>query len=686
MQHLGLLFALTVLAVNMWGLMLMAGLYWRNRWFALAAGPILAVTAIYAVECQHGLGPSLPALGLISTTLSAALISASFVAWEPDWLGVRGTALVREWRSEFAPGGLVGCLGVTAAIFVYALLWRFSSPDIDGSSEKIADLSYICSYLTGATIPVPDVWLYPYPSTQYYSFQYYGAALMGRILLLSPGTTYNIAYCLLVSLSGAAFSGVVFMVAKRRWVRALVIAGFVIGGTGMTLFVHLTDKDVLPWTSMRFIGSAPMDKPPVGTWVRKYQDDFFMQSMAGLKNPDRHLELPGEIFSYVVYLGDYHAPLSAYYLMGLCAMAILLWTRTRERRYAVIAGCTLTWTLLANTWVLPLQGLGVALWLAVNWRDWRRLVPAVVAGAALVWLAAWVYLAAFTSSATSYGVSLRMVGWQEHSPPLLFVVFFLPTVALIVLGFASSNAQGRRFALLWLVFLVFSEYFYVKDIYSGMYERFNTTLKWWPWVMAGALMTLGPLVLEHARRRWVRIAGVVFCLYPCFFVVDLWRPFHEIWSGPRDAIGHMDGTHFLTKDEFPRLMLGRLRIEKPGVVIERPDDQGGFVNSAVLPLFAGQRMWIGWFGHELLWHGYPEDIRRRHDRLMLLYGGAMPDAGKWLIAQEIDYVLWYRPDDTPALWEKVNRSVAPEFIWCDILTYPEQGGRRVGFWKRAPAP
>jgi hypothetical protein len=39
MQHLGLLFTLALVAVNLWGLMLMAGLYWRNRWFALAAGP-----------------------------------------------------------------------------------------------------------------------------------------------------------------------------------------------------------------------------------------------------------------------------------------------------------------------------------------------------------------------------------------------------------------------------------------------------------------------------------------------------------------------------------------------------------------------------------------------------------------------------------------------------------------------
>ena len=46
MQYLGLLFTLTLLAVNLWGLMLIAGLYWRNRWFALVLGPLLAVTLI----------------------------------------------------------------------------------------------------------------------------------------------------------------------------------------------------------------------------------------------------------------------------------------------------------------------------------------------------------------------------------------------------------------------------------------------------------------------------------------------------------------------------------------------------------------------------------------------------------------------------------------------------------------
>ena len=655
--------------------MLLAGLYWRNRWFAFAAGPILAVTGVYAVECHHGLGPSLPWLGLASTGVSLALIGLCASSWQPA--GLRGGLqdVLAQWRAEFAPRRLIGCFAVAAATFLYALMWRYTAPDIDGSSEKIADFSYICSYYTGATLPVPDVWFYPYLSTQYYSFQHYGAALMGRVLGLPQGTAYNLGLCLLVSLGASAFSGAVFLAAKKAWVRVLVIAGFVIGGTGVTLLVHATDSDVQPWTSMRFIGSAQMDKAPVGTWLKEYNNRFTVKDPEGKAHP---LELPGEIFSYVVFLGDYHAPLSGYYLMGLCAMAMLLWTPTRQMRYPVVAGCTLTWTLLANTWVLPLQGLMVGGWLLLNHRDWKRTVSAVAAGAAAVWMLAWVYLSQFTATAAGYNVSLKMVPWNEHTPPILFGLFFLPTLALIGLAFFSGAPQARRLSLMWFGFLVFSEYFYVKDIYSGMYDRFNTTLKWWPWIAAGVLMTLGPIVLEQTRRTWVRVVGFLFCLYPCFYIGDLWRPLHERSA---ESFGKMEGTYFLTKEEFPRLMLGRLKVEKPGVVVERPEKEGGFTNSAVIPLFAGQRMWLGWFGHELLWRGFREDIRRRHDRLMLLYDGAIEDAGTWLSAQGIDYVLWYRPGDTPELWAKVNRTVTPQYEWCDILTYPENN-RKVGFWRR----
>jgi hypothetical protein len=74
---------------------------------------------------------------------------------------------------------------------------------------------------------------------------------------------------------------------------------------------------------------------------------------------------------------------------------------------------------------------------------------------------------------------------------------------------------------------------------------------------------------------------------------------------------------------------------------------------------------------------------------MLFYSGGIDgtgnlSAGKWLLSQGIDYVLWYRPGDTPELWEKINKQVSPEYVWTDILTYQNEDGRRVGLWRRAP--
>jgi hypothetical protein len=106
MQYLGLAFTLGLLAANLWGLMLIAGLYWRNRWFALPAGPMLAVTGVYAIECHHGLGPSLAWLGLLSTLVSAALIALSAVSWEPAWLAGRAAALAADRVLRRPPGGL----------------------------------------------------------------------------------------------------------------------------------------------------------------------------------------------------------------------------------------------------------------------------------------------------------------------------------------------------------------------------------------------------------------------------------------------------------------------------------------------------------------------------------------------------------------------------------------------------
>jgi hypothetical protein len=38
------------------------------------------------------------------------------------------------------------------------------------------------------------------------------------------------------------------------------------------------------------------------------------------------------------------------------------------------------------------------------------------------------------------------------------------------------------------------------------------------------------------------------------------------------------------------------------------------------------------------------------------------------------------------MWQKLNKAVSPQYTWVDILTYQDEDGRRVGFWKRAGDP
>ena len=678
MYSLGLTFILLQLAANIWGMMLAAGFFWRNRWFALSAGPILATTAVYAVECYHGLGPSLLWLGQLSTVMSVGLIALSIGSWEPTFLGDKGKELLQQWREEFRPRKLVGCLAVLAVVFAYAMAWRYTDPDLNGGSEKDADFSYICSYYSGATIPVPDYWYSPYPSDHYYSFQHYGAALMGRVLQLPRGVAYNIAFCLLIGLCGSAFAGAVVLAAKKLWVRVLIILGFVVGGTGMIVVAHLSDKEVGVMSSMRFIGTAPMDKPPVGPWLKAYKSHYSHITPEGVA---LDMNLPGEPFSYSIYWGDYHAPLSGYYLMGLSVMGMLLWSQYHQKRYAAVTGGTLTWLILSNPWSFPLQGFLTAGWLAANYRDWRRLLPSVAAGAAIVWLAAATYLAAFTAAGVGTGAEFRWVQWADHTPPLFFLLFHFPTLALILLGLASGDRKGRWLGALWLGILLFTEFVYLDSTYVGTDCRTNSTLKWWPWVAAGTLMTLGPVVLEQTRRRWVRVTALIFCLYPCLYSYDLWL---NLKGRPSEATGHLEGYYRMTRDENTQFLLDRLAVERPGVVIERPDKAGGFTDSAILPLFAGKQLWLGWAGHELLWRSFKDEIRRRFTSLLLFYNGELPEGAEWLKAEGIDYVLWYRPDDSPELWEKVNKEVGPDYEWLDVHVYHDPQALRVGFWRRIP--
>ena len=62
------------------------------------------------------------------------------------------------------------------------------------------NLMLIEAYMKGSMLPAPDLWLAPFRVNCYYSFQHYGAGLLGRLLGVGPGVCYHLAYATMAGL------------------------------------------------------------------------------------------------------------------------------------------------------------------------------------------------------------------------------------------------------------------------------------------------------------------------------------------------------------------------------------------------------------------------------------------------------------------------------------------------------
>jgi hypothetical protein len=61
----------------------------------------------------------------------------------------------------------------------------------------------------------------------------------------------------------------------------------------------------------------------------------------------------------------------------------------------------------------------------------------------------------------------------------------------------------------------------------------------------------------------------------------------------------------------------------------------------------------------------------------------MPDAGKWLRQNHIEFVLWLKPEGRlPAgTFDKIDAQIGPSYYWQE---YYRAGDFRVGVWSRRP--
>jgi uncharacterized membrane protein len=674
------------------GTALAFGLWIQRPWVTLAMGPWAVAAFFFCIESIVPLGRPGIYVGVGYTLLSGWLFlelldeSHRLGKWLPE-------ARMKKWRDSYRLytgtwpklqiqpfGGILLCL---VGVFAYAAIWRFTFPDLDGSSEKIPDLMYITSYMAGDGVPAKDYWFAPFPSDQYYSFQHYAASLLGRAFGFSSGMTYNYAFCLLVALTTTTGFSAIATFNKSMLHRVVCGAALMFGGFGVSGIIHLLRQNVDPWSGMRFIGSVTCDVVPLGTWLQNYANGF------------RTLELPAEPLSYSIYLGDYHAPIAGLYLL----FAVLLLLGQYHLRIdkpkvegdtalLALAGATIPLCVVANLWSFPLQAMLVLSWIgyrAVERKLEGRQLGAVLVGGGISAILLLGYLSRFIMSTRESKTYLKMVVLQDHTPPLLFALFMFPTLAVMAMSFFCRKKPMLWITLFWVGILIFTECFYIKDIYSGRFERFNSVLKWWPWVGAGVVCSLAPLALEHVPRNWQKYVLIVVVGYTCLFAYDLGSTW---WLTPKLSPGAVTGDAFILRDPAGKALYSQLKQMPVGLTIERPEGEA-FTNTTALSLLAGKPSWMGWLGHEQLWRNDVPEIRQRFERINQFYNGKCTDV-TWLLTNKIEYILWYKPkdpgndNDTEALRQIIAPTLEGKYLWVETLKFKDSAGKdsETGYWVR----
>ncbi len=675
MLHLANLLLVCLLLVNLAGLSLVAYTFSRSWLLARAASPLLVAIPFF-IEHFWGLG-SLKWVWPLTTALSAVLIVSH---WE---------LLKFHWRIE----------AVYHSAFAYALAWRYSFPDLYASSEKICDLTFVANYIHGDKLPPVDRWLPPSPFDMYYSLQHYAAALLGRILEVPAGTAYNLAICVIAASVVTAAAGTAWLLVRREGPALLLTIALVIGGTGVSPVIRVITPSPQLHSSIRFMGSSlskELATKPLGQWLLH----------ADKSGDPNALDLPVELFSYLVGLGDYHPPLSGYLLLMVALLSIAMIEAGEAVRAAwAMLAATVPLTIAANAWDFPMQAFLVGayllyrVWAAVRpetstrlstrhaWTrapqgieglkeaiDWR----ALCGGGAVAAILIYPFVVRFGPHADALHNAVRLVPRALHTPPVAGLLVFYPLLAILFLNmfFGERSKESSAFCMMWLVLMAASEFLFVDDLYGGKYERFNTALKWWAWIYSGAILTVGAINLRSASRicRWG--TGAVLVLISAYGV-ELYANLVNI---PKPHLGQLDGSAWIRDDAAQRAMLDYLKTEPQAVVLERLADRA-YIAAPALVIFSGQTALLGWANHEDTWRGYRADIDHRLDAINRFYRGEMPDAERWLVENHVRYVLWMKEDnEAEGAFEKIDGQIHGGYFWND---YSVVTGVRVGLWSLA---
>ncbi len=526
-------------------------------------------------------------------------------------------------------------------VFIPILLLRAGIPSAYYNyGEALMDLAFLSASIRTPSLPMYDPWLSGFVANYYY----FGHFLWGSLSMLSfmpPEYCVNYGAALTLAMVFSASYGFLRKMKVGKWTSLLGSFFITFSGTPYTFFWIVTyilhgslPNLAHPWKYFNvfwhlapayMIPGATVHTPAIDFLQREFHENFIV-----IPYLISYISLIAEIrrerkgfFWIVPFLGAFF-PMDSWVL----PIATLF-------TWLTLGVISIPWTFLSLIFYLPyyfsLQykpGLGfippgcsaipsVPIWafatffslqllvifgyLFLKRKDRKSLIALIFAGVA--------------------GVAFYFTRYH----PLLLA---LPL--LVYFGIKRDEERIPRFLIfVSILFIVFCEFFYVKDIYSlygpSQYSRFNTIFKIYEpcWIMLSlssfVLLVRGFDSLKKNRKkifRGVFAASVVLALislsyFPAAYLGDKYAPycFDAIDKGrfglnSVEYLSNLDGMYFLRK--MP-----------PGVILEGVGKSPGYSYSPFgrVSAVTGMPEVLGWGGHEETWRGMkPQIIKEVSDR------------------------------------------------------------------------
>lgn len=544
----------------------------------------------------------------------------------------KSTTLVKDWQ-------WLKNVVVMEVIFLALLLLmsfvRSFKPQIE-DLEKFMDFGFINAALSGDYFPPKDMW-WAGGSINYYYFGHLWVANLIKLTGMAPGVAFNLSLSACFALSGALLIEYGWSWTKNIWF------GF------LSAFLHLG------------IGNLHF----ITTVWQKGWDNYWYPDGSRLIY---HVITEFPVYSFVVY--DLHAHVLAFpqdlLIIGL--LGELFRTKRFFLKEGVLIGFLLGLNFLTNAWDLAIYYLLFMLTLSLfvslqvrNKNDLKKVVTSLIAAGVtsiLVILPFWVHFEK---------LSLPVLPTTSHSPLyqlfqlwgfwfflfLSFVIFSWSTIRdFVTARFKSTERNIFDLFILLLtgtgfLLVIIPEFIYVKDIYSGGYERANTVFKltfqsWNIWAMGSGFLIYriwtAPVRGSRQILKGIWIVVLVSLIISCSAYTV--RAYKSGYGDFKTFVG-LDGEAFLARAYSTAEVAGinwiKNNTPKRAIVLEAAGDS--YTNYGRVSVFSGRSTVVGWAVHEWLWRGSFGPVGQRQTDVNNLYVTNDPNQFRQLVAKyKINYI------------------------------------------------